>query len=109
MNVLANTTGNDVFGYTGVGKDGLPVQPGYAAMQTVGIKARPIDLELSEKISNSQRKKLITDLSAEIKRIDRLEQKGAITSKNAEVERELQKTKRQRLREGLTVEGKEKD
>jgi hypothetical protein len=109
MNVLANTTGNDVFGYTGVGKDGLPVQPGYAAMQTVGIKARPIDLELSEKISNSQRKKLITDLSAEIKRIDRLEQKGAITSKNAEAERELQKTKRQRLREGLTVEGEEKN
>ena len=108
LNVIANTTGQDILGYTGTGRDGLPVQPGYAAMQTVGVKARPIDLELSEQINKSQQEKLIRDLEAEIRQINRLEDKGAITSKNADAQRELQQLKKDRLREGLTVEGKER-
>jgi len=108
LNVIANVTGQDILGYTGTGKDGLPVQPGFAAMQTMGIKARPIDLELSEQINKAQQEKLIRDLEAEIRQINRLEDKGAITSKNADAQRELQQIKKERLREGLTVEGQER-
>jgi hypothetical protein len=108
LNVIANTTGQDILGYTGTGRDGLPVQPGFAAMQTVGIKARPIDLELSEQINKSQQEKLIRDLEAEIRQIKRLEGKGAITEKNADAQIELQQLKKERLKEGLTVEGKER-
>jgi len=105
MNVIANQTGQPVFGYTGIGKDGLPVQLPYAAAQTVGIKIRPIDLELSEQISKSEREKTIRDLDAEIRQIKRLEKKGAITESAAEKQIELQKEKKSRLKEGLTVEG----
>ena len=108
LNVIANVTGQDILGYTGTGKDGLPVQPGFAAMQTMGIKARPIDLELSEQINKAQQEKLIRDLEAEIRQINRLEDKGAITSKNADAQRELQQIKKDRLREGLTVEGEKR-
>jgi hypothetical protein len=108
LNVIANVTGQDILGYTGTGKDGLPVQPGFAAMQTLGIKARPIDLELSEQINKSQQEKLIRDLEAEIRQIKRLEGKGAITEKNADAQIELQQIKKQRLKEGLTVEGQER-
>ena len=108
LNVIANVTGQDILGYTGTGKDGLPVQPGFAAMQTMGIKARPIDLELSEQINKAQQEKLIRDLEAEMRQIDRLAGKGAITEKNADAQRELQQIKKQRLREGLTVEGEKR-
>jgi hypothetical protein len=108
LNVIANVTGQDILGYTGTGKDGLPVQPGFAAMQTMGIKARPIDLELSEQINKSQQEKLIRDLEAEIRQINRLAGKGAITEKNAEAQIELQQIKKQRLKEGLTVEGEKR-
>ena len=108
LNVIANVTGQDILGYTGTGKDGLPVQPGFAAMQTMGIKARPIDLELSEQINKSQQEKLIRDLEAEIRQIKRLEGKGAITEKNADAQIELQQLKKDRLKEGLTVEGEKR-
>ena len=107
MNVIANQTGQPVLGYTGVGKDGLPVQLPFAAAQTVGIKMRPIDLELSEQISKSEKEKLIRDLDAEIRQIKRLEKKGAITESAADKEIERQKEKKARLKEGLTVEGEE--
>jgi len=105
MNVIANQTGQPILGYTGVGKDGLPVQLPYAAAQTVGIKLRPIDLELSEQIAKSEREKMIRDLDAEIRQIKRLEKKGAITEDTADKQIERQKEKKQRLKEGLTVEG----
>ena len=105
MNVIANVTGQPVIGYTGVGKDGLPVQPSLAAAQTVGIKIRPVDLDLSEKINKAERQKLIQGLDSEIKRLNRLENKGAITPENAAIERERQKLKKERLKEGLDVEG----
>jgi hypothetical protein len=107
MNVIANQTGQPILGYTGIGKDGLPVQAGYAAAQTVGIKMRPIDLELSEQIAKSEREKLIRDLDAEIRQIKRLEKKGAITEDTAEKQIERQKEKKAYLKEGLTVEGEQ--
>lgn len=109
MNVVANQVGSPVLGYTGTDKSGLPVQTGLAVAQTMGIKIRPVDLELSEKIDKNERQKMIKDLDLEIKRITRLENKGAITSENAEAQREYQRTKKENLKQGLTVEGKEID
>jgi hypothetical protein len=108
LNAIASIAGEPVLGYTGFGKDGLPVQPGLAALQTVGIKVRPIDLEMSERIEQSDRKRLIRELDAEIRRLNQLEARGAITADNAEAQRELQREKRIRLREGLTVDGEER-
>jgi predicted transcriptional regulator len=113
MNVIANSTGQPVnvglAEYTGIGADGLPIQAKYAAMQTVGIKARPIDLDTSEKIQASQTKAMIRDLDTEMRKLKRLESKGAITPETSEREREKLRQKKQFLREGLTVEGGEKD
>jgi hypothetical protein len=113
MNVIANVTGQPVkvglAEYTGIGSDGLPIQPAYAAMQTVGIKARPIDLDTSEKIQQSQTKAMMRDLETAIKKLNRLENKGAITPEGAEREREKLREKKQNLRQGLTVEGEEKN
>jgi hypothetical protein len=109
LNVIANVTGQEVLGYTGTGKDGLPVQPGLAAAQTVGIKMRPVDLELSEQINASQQKKLIRDMEAEMRQLDRLESKGAISGEAADKQRERQQQKIQNVKEGLTVEGKPRE
>jgi len=113
MNVVANSTGQPVnvglAEYTGIGADGLPIQPKYAAMQTVGIKARPIDLDTSEKIQASQTKAMIRELELEIRKLTRLESKGAITSEASEREKEKLREKRSNLRQGLTVTGEEKD
>jgi hypothetical protein len=113
MNVIANVTGQSVnvglAEYTGIGKDGLPITPGYAALQTVGIKARPIDLDTSEKIQKAQTKALIRELEMQIKQSQRLENKGAISPTTGEAEREKLREKKQFIRQGLTVEGEEKD
>jgi hypothetical protein len=113
MNVIANVTGQPVnvglAEYTGIGKDGLPITPGYAALQTVGIKARPIDLDTSEKIQKAQTKALIRELEMQIKQSQRLENKGAISPTTGEAEREKLREKKQFIRQGLTVEGEEKD
>ena len=113
MNVIANVTGNPVnvglAEYTGIGKDGVPITPGYAALQTVGIKARPIDLDTSEKIQKSQTKGLIRELDIQIKKLQRLENKGAISSDTAEAEKEKLREKKRNLKQGLTLEGEEKE
>ena len=113
MNVIANSTGQPVnvglAEYTGIGPDGLPIQAKYAAMQTVGVKARPIDLDTSEQIQASQTKAMIRDLDTQIRKLKRLEGKGAITPESAEREREKLRQKKQFLKEGLTVEGEEKN
>jgi hypothetical protein len=108
MNVIANQTGQPILGYTGISKDGLPVQPGFAAAQTVGIKIRPIDLDLSAEISASEDKRIARDLDTKIRQIKRLEDKGAITGEAAETEIEKLQQKKEFLNEGLTVEGKPK-
>lgn len=113
MNVIANQVGQPLnlgfAEYTGTDKQGMPAQGKYAAMQTVGIKARPIDLETSEAIQKAEVQKMIREVDAEIKKIKRLESKGAISFENAERQREYQKEKRQRLKEGLTVDGDERE
>ena len=113
MNVIANLTGEPlslgITDYTGVDSQGLPVQPKYAAMQTVGIKARPIDLETSESIQQSEQRKLLSEVDAEIRRTKRLALRGAITDRQAEKILDRQTEKRQRLKEGLTVDGEERE
>lgn len=117
MNTIANMTGKPitvdlgplgVIDYTGVGKDGLPVIPKYAAMQTFGVKVRPYDLETSEAINEAQQNKLIKELAAEIRRIDRLEGKGVISPQASDIEREKLERKKELVEAGLTVGGKEK-
>lgn len=72
--------GDDVE-YTGFGKDGLPVQPKYAAMNVLGVKARPTDLELSAEISQGQDNSEIKSIKAEIRQAARLLDKGAISQR----------------------------
>jgi len=66
-------------------------------------------LDTSEKIQASQTKAMIRDLDTEMRKLKRLESKGAITSETSDREREKLRQKKQFLREGLTVEGGEKD
>jgi len=113
MNVIANSTGQPVnvglAEYTGIGSDSLKVQTKYAAMQTVGIKARPIDLDTSEQIQMGQIQQQIRELDKKIKKLNRQESKGIITSANADKETDKLRQKKQFLREGLTVEGEDKE
>lgn len=95
--------------FTGIGKDGLPVQPGYAAMQNIGIKARPIDLNTAEKIDASQKRKIIADLNTEIRSIRRLGNRGALSAESVRAKIDLNREKIGRLRQGLTVDGDEKE
>jgi len=117
MNALAQANGGevkwvpDVLGgdATGIGKDGNPVQPKYAAMQTFGIKVRPVDLETAEAIEGSMKRKMIRDIDGEIKKLQRLASKGAISDRTLEKERDKAIQKKENLRNGLTVDGSEKD
>jgi len=117
MNALAQANGGevkwvpDVLGgdATGIGKDGNPVQPKYAAMQTFGIKVRPMDLETAEAIEGSMKRKMIRDIDGEIKKLQRYASKGAISERTLEKERDKAIQKKENLRNGLTVDGNEKD
>jgi len=113
MNAVANATGTTidlgVKEYTGADKMGQPVQPKYAAMQTFGIKVRPTDLEVSEQIEESQRKQLIRELDKQIRQIKRLENKGYYSEEKAEAITDPIREKRQRLKEGLTITGEERE
>lgn len=109
MQAYAQATGGVIRWYpndiTGVGKDGVPVQPKYAAMQTFGLKVRPIDLEASEQIEDSMRKKMIRDIDAEIRRLRMLNKKGAVSDRQLDDEMGRAIDKKDRLREGLNVNG----
>lgn len=115
MNALAQASGGEVKWmpefvseqYTGIGRDGLPVQPGYAAMQTFGIKARPIDLEFAERMDAGQREKMIRDIDREMNRLMEQAAKGIVSEKAFEKKAAVAEVKRARLYEGLTVDGDE--
>ena len=115
MNAIAQATGEPVRWLpemvsdnavaTGVARDGLPVQPKYAAMQTFGIKARPVDLESAEAIDESKKQQLIRGIDIEMKRLQRMTNKGAVADSVYESAAEKAQVKKDRLREGLTVDG----
>lgn len=96
--------------YTGTtDRGGMPVQPGLAALQTVGIKVRPIDLNLAEKIDASNRQRLIRDIDAQLRTMRRLNGKRAVSDKALDEAIETANRKKDRLREGLTVDGNNRD
>jgi hypothetical protein len=117
MNAIAQANGGevkyvpDMLGgdSTGMGRDGLPVQPKLSALQTVGIKLRPIDLETSELMDLNMQRKMVRDIDAETRSLKRLAGKGAISMKTLETEIEKAAEKKARLREGLTVDGEERN
>jgi hypothetical protein len=94
---------------TGVGRDGLPVQPKWAAAQTFGIKVRPIDLDTSEAIDRSLQRKMLRDIDTEMKALQRLNAKGAVSDRAFDKARELADIKKDRIRENLTVDGEARD
>jgi hypothetical protein len=117
MQALAQASGGEVkwlpeaIGerYTGIGRDGNPVQPGYAAAQTFGLKVRPIDLDMAETIDAHLKSKMIRDINAEIDKLQKLNAKGAISDSALEKEKERAQLKKDRLKEGLTVDGDKRD
>jgi hypothetical protein len=114
-NAIAQATGEPVrwipwsdSDATGIGRDKLPVQPTLAALQTVGIKARPIDLEMSEKFDERDRKALIKGIDLELRRLRRQANDGVISQRQLAIEEERATLKKERLRAGLTVDGEER-
>jgi hypothetical protein len=107
INIDAGPLG--VVSYTGVGKDAQPIQPKHVAMQMAGIKIKPYDLTLGQSIQEGQKKKLIRELNTKIGKINRYEGRGVISAEAANAEREALMKKRSYLREGLTLEGEEKE
>lgn len=108
---IANSTGEfSVLGYewTGIGRDGLPVQAAYAAAQTFGLKVRPMDLDTGAQIAAGQTRALIDGIEKEIRAIRRLNGKGAISDSQAQRQEVAQKEKIDRLRDGLDVNGDKK-
>jgi hypothetical protein len=93
---------------TGIGRDGQPVQPKYAAMQSVGIKARPLDFEMSQQIQTSQKNKTLRELEAELAQARRYRAKGIMSDRMFDKREEYIRTKMDNVREGLTVSGSEK-
>jgi hypothetical protein len=107
ININAGPLG--VVSYTGVGKDTQPIQPKHVAMQMAGIKIKPYDLTLGQSIQEGQKKKLIRELNTKIGKLNRYEGRGVISAEAANAEREALLKKRSYLREGLTLEGEEKE
>lgn len=85
--------------FTGVDRSGLPVQPKYAAMQTFGIKARPVDLELEAQRRSAQEQALVNSIAAEVRSMARLHQRGAVTDRMMEETSEKAREKIERTRE----------
>lgn len=85
--------------FTGVDRSGLPVQPKYAAMQTFGIKARPVDLELEAQRRGAQEQALVNSIAAEVRSMARLHQRGAVTDRMMDETSEKAREKIERTRE----------
>lgn len=95
--------------YTGIGTDGLPVQPKYAVPQTFGIKIRPMDQDKAEAIERALDKKMLNSINAELAQLRRLNQRGVLSDKSYEKQRDYQEEKKDRIRSGKTVDGDAKE
>ena len=110
LNILAQQTGGPVSYWpwrdlTGVDKQGMPIEPGYTALQTIGIKVRPVDIERSAEMRDGQNRALMRDIDKELRNFKRMNQAGYMSDTNLERELERAQAKKERLREGLTVDG----
>jgi len=85
--------------FTGVDRSGQPVQPKYAAMQTLGIKARPTDLALEAQRKKARESAFVNSIAAEVRSMARLHQKGAVTDGMMDRTRESAREKIERLRD----------
>jgi hypothetical protein len=81
------------------------VQGKYAAMNTLGIKARPQDLEFSETMQKITKNKTLAELEAQLRRARSQMQKGQMKDDAYEKLRERITQKKERVREGMTVDG----
>jgi hypothetical protein len=108
LNTISAITGEPIgwgpVEYSGQGRDDLPVQPKYSALQTVGIKLRPIDLERQTEFDRYEREGLIKDIDRQMRRIDRLEQSKHYSSDKASYLRESLIMKKARLKSGGTID-----
>lgn len=109
MQAVAQATGQTITWWpddaTGIGKDGLPIQPKHAAMQTFGAKVRPYDLDTAEKIEGSLRARMLRDIDTEMAAMKRLWVKGAVSDRQFDAAKDKALEKKQRVRDGLTVDG----
>ena len=96
------------FEWTGFDRGGLPVQPKYAAMQTFGVKVKPVDLEKQADIRKGTSEKELRELKAEDRANKRLLNNGAISDEEFESRRDAIREKQDLLKQGLTVDGDER-
>jgi hypothetical protein len=111
MNMIAQQTGKvstPFRDYTGIDRMGMPTLPEYGIPHTFGIKLKPIDLELSEQITDSQNAKLIRELDAKVRSLQRMHRKGAVSDEDMSEFRADALEKRKLLRQGLTIDGDER-
>lgn len=117
LDMMANANGGELTyapeiiseRYTGVGRDGLPVQAKYGLPQTFGVKVRPINQDKAEEIELAIDNKRLREIDAEIREINRLNDATIYSDKRAEKMIALQELKKDRLKEGLTVDGDERE
>lgn len=98
-NAMANATGNEVLGYTGIGRNGQAVTPVNAFFNTVGIKVRDVDFEQERQRRGAVIKREEKELKSNIRHMASLLQKGAVTDEAAREYVESQKVKLKRLGE----------
>lgn len=98
-NAMANATGNEALGYTGIGRNGQAVTPVNAFFNTVGIKVRDVDFEQEHQRRGAAIKREEKELMSNIRHMASLLNKGAVTEKAAREYVESQKEKLKRLGE----------
>lgn len=99
---LPDLLGGDL---TGLGRDGLPVQPLYALLNTFGVKVRPVDTDMAAVFEESDRQKILRNLQAQMRALDRGLQTGVIKERTYELAKDRNMLKQERVRDGLTVDG----
>ena len=98
-NYIDTTIETPLGDFTGVGRDGLPVQPKYAAMQTIGIKARPVDLDLEQERKQARERGMVRSMVAEVRSMQRQYQRGAASRRMLDDKRQKEMGKIRTLRE----------
>lgn len=101
MNAAANATGQEIFGYTGIGRNGQAVTPFSAFLNTMGIKVRDVDFDQEGVRRISAKAGEIKEIQAGIKSTARLMQRGAISKQAGLEDIEKQKEKLKNTSEEL--------
>jgi len=86
--------------YTGISDNGEPAQAKYAIGQTLGVKARPVDLALSRQMQQSDKKRKQLDIRAEASRNLRLYRRGALTDREFDQQQAENQEKLRQLSHG---------